>query len=188
MLGGMPAAPDAAPRPRLAPWLIGGALVPVVVAALAGAAWFMVPRMWPTFTIAYSPWISPVMRAELVIALVSPGGLDGASLANWTSGDPSRVLALSAYLQSPHQLERILTLHALSYLRSVERPSEVDMALCKVLHDPDPHFRRLAVIDLTDAHSIPALEAIGRDPDPDVADAVAKALLLLRRKAAGVER
>jgi hypothetical protein len=108
------AAPDTAPRPRLASWLLAGAVVAAAAALLAGAGWFLAPRWFPELVVRRSPWADPVVRAAVIIELrnVSIGRSNTGALAllRWAHGGPARSAALTAYVFSADPTARRLAL------------------------------------------------------------------------------
>ncbi|MBA3936695.1 MAG: HEAT repeat domain-containing protein [Planctomycetes bacterium] len=178
------AAPDNAPRPRLGPWLITGAVIPAVVVLLAGAAWVLAPRWFPNQVVKYSPWVGPAMRAAVGIESRRHGGGSGQPpLQMWVGESGERCEALIPYLRGDDLVARRIALVALAGLNGLDRPGAVDAALRELLHDPNRNNRMLAVMNLGNPESIPALEALVKDPDTGVAAEAAGRLQQLHIKA-----
>lgn len=182
MIGGMPAAaPDHAPRPRVASWLMAGAVVVAVGAVLALTAWFGAPVYAPVWVRRYSPWVGPVMRTGIV-DLPYPTDSAPPPLAEWIRNDPQRCIQLVPYLSSTDHRTRLVVVDALVIQRESARPVAVDAGLLPLLDDEDAEIRREAADAMGDVGSIPALEAHRHDPDHRVSAAIAAALDRLHMK------
>jgi hypothetical protein len=177
--------PETPTSRRLAPWLIAGGSIAAGLVLLAGAAWFLAPRWFPDQVLANSPWVGPTMRAAVGIEIRRHGGGSGPPpLQTWVGVSGERCAALVPYLRGEDPNAKRIALVALAGLNGLGRPPAVDAARCELLHDPSPTTQLLAAIELSDPASIPALEAMGTDPDPQVAKAVAETLVRLKAEPA----
>ena len=179
MIGAMKAAPDAGPRTRLDPLLVGGAVVVTAAAGLAAAAWWGLPLVAPEWVCAHSPWVDPAMRAT--VALRSRGPYPGQDpLLDWMCRAHARPDDLSPYLGSKSHMTRWVALNSVSALgQFLPHSPATEQALLRLLDDPDSGIRGSAADSLKDPASITVLEKHRRDPDKWAADSVREAILRL---------
>lgn len=181
MIGAMPpVASEHAQRSRLAPWVIAAAVVPVIsFAVLAIFVWFVIPPVRPSSIWTYSPWAAPVVR----MGVVQEGRLPGTgalSIIEWARESGERCDRLIPYLGSTDRQTRLVVVGALEGLTGLQKPRPIDGALIPLLSDPDPLIRAYAAGAMMEPSSIPALEAHGIDPIPEVAAAIDLVLERLR--------
>jgi hypothetical protein len=168
---------DQVRRSRAAAWMAGSGAAGL--ALIAGLAWFVVPSRFPEFTIAHSPWAAPVMRAAIVIYR-----RDGSTLGlqEWSTRDKNHEGAIEFYVKSGDSMERKVAAEVQAITFAIgAKPGDAEEFWLLYLKSPYLGMRLCAVLSLMLPSSIPKLMAMGQDADPDVAQAVQKALLRLHR-------
>lgn len=149
----------------------GGAALSLVVAS----AWWWLPGWRPDLVLMYSPWPALVMRAARIQERNYPTG-GGLYLTEWASQSSQHCVELLPYMERGTAEDRRIVVRAFSGLSGMEKAAEVDVALLRLMLDPNPEIRRQAALAITDYHCIAALELYQPDQDPDVAAQVATTL------------